>query len=92
VPVVADIQDRNKVQRIFEAYSPAIVLNAAAYKHVPMMESYPEEAVRVNILGTLNLLNACIKYKVDRFIMISTDKAINPSSVMVQPRERQKSW
>ena len=82
VPVVADIQDRVKIERIFKTFSPGIVLNAAAYKHVPMMESFPEEAVRVNVLGTINLLDASIKYKVDRFVMISTDKAINPSSVM----------
>ena len=82
VPVVADVGDWTKIQRIFEAFSPGIVLNAAAYKHVPMMESYPEEAVRVNVLGTMNLLNASIKYHVERFVMISTDKAINPSSVM----------
>lgn len=82
VPVVADVGDWAKIQRIFEVFSPEIVLNAAAYKHVPMMESYPEEAVRVNVLGTMNLLNASIKYHVERFVMISTDKAINPSSVM----------
>lgn len=82
VPVVADVGDLAKIQRIFEVFSPEIVLNAAAYKHVPMMESYPEEAVRVNVLGTMNLLNASIKYHVERFVMISTDKAINPSSVM----------
>lgn len=82
VPVVADIQDREKIQRIFKTFSPSIVVNAAAYKHVPMMEQYPEEAVRVNVLGTLNLLNASIEYRVERFVMISTDKAISPSSVM----------
>lgn len=82
VPVVADVQNMEKVRRIFKTFSPSIVVNAAAYKHVPMMESYPEEAVRVNVLGTLNLLNASIEHGVERFVMISTDKAINPSSVM----------
>ncbi|MFH1509686.1 MAG: nucleoside-diphosphate sugar epimerase/dehydratase, partial [Candidatus Nealsonbacteria bacterium] len=82
VSLIADIQDKDKINKIFEQYKPDIVFHAAAYKHVPLMEEYPEEAVKNNVFGTLNLVSTALNYKVDRFVFISTDKAVNPSSVM----------
>lgn len=80
--MVGDIKDRERVYEIFEKYKPDIVFHAAAYKHVPMMEYNPREAVKVNILGSYNLAKASIKNGVGEFIVISTDKAVNPTSVM----------
>jgi FlaA1/EpsC-like NDP-sugar epimerase len=82
VSLIADIQDEEKVEKIFKDYTPEIVFHAAAYKHVPLMESYPEEAVKNNVFGTLNLARASLKNNTSKFIFISTDKAVNPSSVM----------
>jgi len=81
-PIIADIRDREKINAIFEKISPKIVFHAAAYKHVPLMEENPDEAVKNNIFGTKNLANASFKYGVEKFIFISTDKAVNPTSVM----------
>ncbi|HEY3278681.1 MAG TPA: SDR family NAD(P)-dependent oxidoreductase, partial [Syntrophorhabdaceae bacterium] len=81
-PVVADVCDANKISHVFAHCAPDIVLHAAAYKHVPLMEEYPEEAVRVNVLGTMNLLEESCKRGVEKFVMISTDKAVTPTSVM----------
>jgi len=82
VYVVGDIKDREKVMAVFERYHPKIVFAAAAYKHVPLMESNPDEAIKVNIFGTDNLCAAADQYKVKKFISISTDKAVKPSSIM----------
>jgi FlaA1/EpsC-like NDP-sugar epimerase len=82
VPVVGDVRDEEKMTRIFKKFAPQIVLHAAAYKHVPILEFYPEEAVRTNIAGTRNIAQAALRGGVERFIFISTDKAINPTSVM----------
>jgi FlaA1/EpsC-like NDP-sugar epimerase len=82
IPLVADIQDKEKLDKIFKQYSPEIVFHAAAYKHVPLMEEYPEEAVKNNVFGTLNAVQASLDNKVDKFIFISTDKAVNPTSAM----------
>lgn len=81
-PVVGDIRDEGKMQALFSKFKPEIVIHAAAYKHVPIMEHYPEEAVKTNVLGTRILSEAALKHGVERFINISTDKAINPTSVM----------
>jgi len=81
-PLVADIQDKEKIQSLFTAYKPQIVFHAAAYKHVPLMEAQPDEAIKNNILGTNILLDACLQNNVKKFIFISTDKAVNPTSVM----------
>lgn len=82
VPVVADIRDRNKMDKIFKKYKPEVVFHAAAHKHVPMMEYHPDEAVMNNIIGTKNVAELAEKYEAERVVMISTDKAINPTSVM----------
>lgn len=80
--IVGNIQDRQKVNWIFSKYKPQIVFHAAAFKHVPLMEEHPEEAVKNNILGTKNLAEIAGENKVQKFIFISTDKAVNPTSVM----------
>jgi FlaA1/EpsC-like NDP-sugar epimerase len=82
VSLIADIQDKGKLEKIFSQYAPNIVFHAAAYKHVPLMEEYPEEAIKNNVLGALNLAQVSLDNKVDRFVFISTDKAVNPTSVM----------
>ena len=81
-PVMADIRDRAKIESIFAEFRPEIILHSAAYKHVPVLESYPEEAVKTNVLGTKILGELALKSGVERFVYISTDKAINPTSVM----------
>jgi len=82
VPVIADVGNEEKVRRVMKICRPDVVLHAAAYKHVPMMELFPEEALRVNVFGTLNLLNASLGAGVEKFVMISTDKAVTPTSIM----------
>ncbi len=82
VPLVADIRDRDRVATVFDKYKPDIVLHAAAYKHVPVMEHNCSEAVLNNVLGTRTIAEAAIECGAERFLMISTDKAVNPSSIM----------
>lgn len=82
VPLIADIQDINKLRSIFIAHQPQIVFHAAAHKHVPLMEANPDESVKNNILGTQNLVSVSHDAGIERFVMISTDKAVNPTSVM----------
>lgn len=79
---IMSVCDREMLEKVFELHTPDIVLHAAAHKHVPLMERNVIEAVRNNVFGTLNVVNACEKYGVGRFIMISTDKAVNPTNVM----------
>ncbi|MEW6181582.1 MAG: nucleoside-diphosphate sugar epimerase/dehydratase [Bacillota bacterium] len=82
VPLIADVRDREKLFAVFARYRPAVVFHAAAHKHVPLMELQPEEAFKNNVFGTLNTAEAAYRHKTERFILISTDKAVNPSSVM----------
>ncbi|RVU60839.1 hypothetical protein BM74_29130 [Bacillus thuringiensis] len=79
---IADIQDRNKLFSLIEKHKPYIIYHAAAHKHVPLMERNPEEAVKNNIIGTKNIAEAADTFKVNSFVMVSTDKAVNPTSVM----------
>ncbi len=82
VPILADISDKERMEHVFDDFKPDIVYHAAAYKHVPIIENVPFEAIRVNVKGTRNLADLSVKYQVDRFVMISTDKAVNPTNVM----------
>ncbi|MDI1318527.1 nucleoside-diphosphate sugar epimerase/dehydratase [Flavobacterium sp.] len=80
--VLADIKDYNALEMVFEKFKPDFVYHAAAYKHVPLMEENPAQAIFTNVVGTKNLADLSKKYLVEKFVMISTDKAVNPSSVM----------
>lgn len=80
--IVADITNINKMEYLISRSRPEMIFHAAAYKHVPLMESHPEEAVRNNILGTAYLVKVAEKLNVQKFILISTDKAVNPTSIM----------
>lgn len=82
VPIITDIQDYDKLLKLFKAYKIDIVFHAAAHKHVPLMELNPEEAVKNNVIGTKNIVEVSHISKIERFVMISTDKAVNPTSVM----------
>jgi FlaA1/EpsC-like NDP-sugar epimerase len=82
IPIVADILDESRMRQIFERHRPEVIFHAAAHKHVPMMENQPEEAIKNNILGSALLADLSLEHGVDRFVLISTDKAINPTSVM----------
>lgn len=82
VPIIADIQDRELMFDVMKAYRPNYVYHAAAHKHVPLMEYNPKEAVKNNIFGTKNVAEAALAAVVERFVMISTDKAVNPTNVM----------
>ena len=82
IPIIADVRNRARIEQVFKEMRPDIVYHAAAYKHVPLMESYPNEAIQANVLGTKNMADMAVKYGVQRFVMISTDKAVNPTNIM----------
>jgi FlaA1/EpsC-like NDP-sugar epimerase len=86
VPVLADVGNRARMSRVFERYTPSVVFHAAAYKHVPLMEANPLESVRNNTLATKVIAEVAIEFGVERFVLISTDKAVNPKTVMGQSK------
>lgn len=80
--VIADVTDKGRMDRVFNAYRPEYVFHAAAYKHVPMMEDNPYEALSTNVFGTKQVADLSMKYKVQKFVFVSTDKAVNPTNIM----------
>ena len=82
ITLIASVRDYKKMESIFQEYHPQVVFHAAAHKHVPLMETVPEEAVKNNIFGTFNVATLADYYRTDKFVMISTDKAVNPTNVM----------
>jgi FlaA1/EpsC-like NDP-sugar epimerase len=82
LPMVADVRNRDKIMQVFEEFAPEVVFHAAAYKHVPMMEYNPTEAVLNNVFGSINIADAAHLFKVRNLVMVSTDKAVNPTNVM----------
>jgi FlaA1/EpsC-like NDP-sugar epimerase len=82
IPIVCDVRDAQKIDRIMQEYEPQVIFHAAAYKHVPLMEYFPEEAMRTNIVGTYNVMTSAVKAEAERCILISTDKAVNPTNIM----------
>ncbi len=86
-PILANIREKDRIEEIFQKHKPEIVFHAAAYKHVGLMEKFPREALKTNILGTRNLIDISLKHKVEKFVFISSDKAVNPISVMGQTKK-----
>lgn len=82
IPVIGDVRQEPRLDYVFRTYRPQVVFHAAAYKHVPLMEENPCEAVRVNVAGSRNVADKCIEYDVEKMVMISTDKAVNPTNIM----------
>lgn len=82
VVLIASVRNTNRINKIFETYLPNIVFHAAAHKHVPLMEESPNEAIKNNVFGTLKTVQAADRYGVERFVLISTDKAVNPTNIM----------
>ncbi|HBV04402.1 MAG TPA: hypothetical protein DEB65_09030 [Staphylococcus sp.] len=82
IPIIADVQDKERMKEVMQAYKPYVVYHAAAHKHVPLMEYNPQEAIKNNVLGTRNTAEAAKLAEVSKFVMVSTDKAVNPPNVM----------
>ena len=82
IPIVGDIRDKNRMNNLFQEHKPNLVFHAAAYKHVPLMEYNPYEAIKINIAGTKVIADLSVQYKVQKFVFVSTDKAVNPTNVM----------
>lgn len=80
--IIASVRDKYRLNQVISAYRPSIIFHAAAHKHVPLMEDNPGEAIKNNVLGTLNMAELASQYKVEKFVLISTDKAVNPTNVM----------
>ncbi len=82
IPIIGDVRNRERIGSIFNNLRPDVVFHAAAYKHVPLMEDNPNEAIQANVMGTKNMADMAVKYGVERFVMISSDKAVNPTNIM----------
>ncbi len=82
IPIVADIRDKNRLNTFFQEYRPNVVFHAAAYKHVPLMEYNAYEAIKINVAGTKIMVDLAVTYDVEKFVFVSTDKAVNPTNVM----------
>lgn len=82
VPIIADVQDKPRLEQVFRRFLPKVVFHAAAHKHVPLMENNPIEAIKNNVLGTKNVAECSLRFHAERFVLISTDKAVNPVNVM----------
>lgn len=82
VPVIGDVRQEPRLDYVFRKFRPQVVFHAAAYKHVPLMEENPCEAVRVNVAGSRNVADKCVEYDVEKMVMVSTDKAVNPTNIM----------
>src|SRR5699024_10393955 len=82
IPLIGDVQDRDRMFEIVEKYRPTVIYHAAAHKHVPLMEDNPHEAVKNNVIGTKNVAEAADQFNVQTFVLVSTDKAVNPTNVM----------
>ena len=80
--VIGDVRDKYRLEEVFDSFKPSIVFHAAAYKHVPMMEANPIEAIKTNVLGTKNVADISFMNEVEKFVMVSTDKAVNPTNIM----------
>ncbi len=80
--VVGSVRDKSRLEEVFSKHKPYLVFHAAAHKHVPLMEASPKEAIKNNVFGTYNVVNCCDKYNVKKFVLISTDKAVNPTNIM----------
>ena len=82
LPIIGDVRSQERLEYVFSNHRPQVVFHAAAYKHVPLMEENPCEAIRVNVYGSRNVADMAVKYGVERFVMVSTDKAVNPTNIM----------
>ena len=82
VPVIGDVREKDRLDFVFRKHHPQVVFHAAAYKHVPLMEENPCEAVHVNVAGSRNVADKCVEYGVEKMVMVSTDKAVNPTNIM----------
>ncbi len=80
--VIADVRNRERIKNVFKTFSPQLVYHAAAYKHVPLMENNPSESILTNVLGTMNVAELAVEFNCERFVFVSTDKAVNPTNVM----------
>src|SRR5690606_12639167 len=82
VVLIGSVRDEKRLDEVFNTYKPSIIFHAAAHKHVPLMEFSPKEAIKNNVFGTYNVAKKAMEYKAKKFVLISTDKAVNPTNIM----------